>query len=217
MRANFQMATELLYFHDPMCSWCWAFRPAFTALQAQLPRELTLRRVVGGLAPDNDQPMPEEMRAKLKGTWRTIQETVPGTRFNFAFWEDCKPRRSTYNACRAVLAAARLSPDHEALMIEAIQHAYYLNARNPSDVCTLIDLAGEIGLDRERFSAEISGDAVEALMREEVAFARRAPIHGFPSLVVRTESGLQPVEVDFRDAEPMRRQIELILAATAAG
>jgi len=211
------MAAELLYFHDPMCSWCWAFRPALTALHSRLPTDLTLRKVVGGLAPDNDQPMREEMRSKLKGTWQTIQETVPGTRFNFAFWENCTPRRSTYNACRAVLAAARLSPEHEDLMIEAIQHAYYLNARNPSDFGTLIDLAEDIGLDRQRFSAEVSGDAVESLMHEEVAFARRAPIHGFPSLVVRTESGLQPVDIDFRDAEPMRRQIEVILVATATG
>jgi hypothetical protein len=51
---NYRMATELLYFHDPMCSWCWAFRHAFTALHARLPGGLTLRRVVGGLAPDND-------------------------------------------------------------------------------------------------------------------------------------------------------------------
>lgn len=210
------MANELLYFHDPMCSWCWAFRPAFMALHAHLPTDLTLRRVVGGLAPDNDQPMPEEMRAKLKGIWQTIQETVPGTRFNFAFWESCAPRRSTYNACRAVIAAARLSPRSEDSMIEAIQKAYYLDARNPSSVDTLIDLASEIGLDREGFSGEISGDAVEAQMREEVAFARRAPIGGFPSLVVRTEYGLQAVDIDFRDAEPMRRQIEAILGADTA-
>ena len=211
------MAAELLYFHDPMCSWCWAFRPAFTALHAQLPTELTLRRVVGGLAPDNDQPMPEEMRAKVKGFWRTIEETVPGTHFNFAFWENCTPRRSTYNACRAVLAAARQSPKYEEPMIEAIQRAYYLDARNPSDLDTLIELAAEIGLDRERFVAEIASAAVEAQLREEVAFARRGPIHGFPSLAVRTESGLQPVEVDYRDPEAMRKQIEAILTATRAG
>ena len=213
---NQQMAAELLYFHDPMCSWCWAFRPAFMALRARLPSDLTLRRVVGGLAPDNDQPMPTEMQAKVKGFWRTIQETVPGTRFNFAFWEQCTPRRSTYAACRAVLAAARLSPKHEDLMIEAIQQAYYLDARNPSDLDTLIELAAEIGLDRERFAAEIASDAVEAQLSEEVAFAR-ASIHGFPSLAVRTECALQPVEVDYRDSEAMRKQIEAILTASSAG
>ena len=103
-------------------------------------------------------------------------------------------------------------------MIEAIQRAYYLDARNPSDLDTLDYMAAEIGrLDRERFVAEIASDAVEAQLREEVAFARRGPIHGFPSLAVRTESGLQPVEVDYRDSEAMRKQIEAILTATSAG
>ena len=206
------MATELLYLHDPMCSWCWAFRPAFTALVEQLPAPLTLRKVVGGLAPDNDQPMTAEMRAKLKGIWQTIQQAVPGTRFNFAFWENCTPRRSTYNACRAVLAAGRLSPGHEDRMVDAIQRAYYLDARNPSNVDTLIDLAAEIGLDRARFAAEIASDGVEARLREEVAFARREPFHGFPSLAVRAGQELHPVDVDYRDAAPMRRQIEAILS-----
>ena len=54
-------------------------------------------------------------------------------------------------------------------------------------------------------------------MREEVAFARRAPILGFPSLAVRTQSGLQPVDIDYRDANAMYKQIEAILTATSAG
>jgi putative protein-disulfide isomerase len=207
------MTIELLYIHDPMCSWCWAFRPAFASLRERLPRELMLRKVVGGLAPDNDQPMPEEMRAWLKGTWQSIQETVPGTRFNFAFWENCVPRRSTYNACRAVLAAARISPRSEDPMIEAIQRAYYVEARNPSDVDTLVDLASEVGLDRARFATEFSSEAVEARLREEIAFARRPPFQGFPSLAIQADTGLYPIDVDYRDAEPMRRQIEAILRA----
>lgn len=210
------MTTELLYFHDPMCSWCWAFRPVWTALCTQLPTGLAVRRVVGGLAPDSDEPMPPDMRLKLKGIWQTIQERVPGTRFNFAFWEDCTPRRSTYNACRAVLAAARLSPTHEDRMIHAIQQAYYLDARNPSDIRTLVDLAFEIGLDRAFFTAELTGLDVQTRLDEELALARSAPINGFPSLVVRTPLGLHPVNLDYRDAAPMLGQIETILMTTAA-
>ena len=67
------MAIELLYVHDPMCSWCWAFRPAFASLRAQLPRELRLRKVVGGLAPDNDQPMPERSFGKLLWRYRRTE------------------------------------------------------------------------------------------------------------------------------------------------
>jgi putative protein-disulfide isomerase len=199
--------TQLLYFHDPMCSWCWAFRPVWTALCAQLPSALPLRRVVGGLAPDSDEPMPAELRDKLKGTWQTIQVRVPGTRFNFSFWETGTPRRSTYNACRAVLAARRLSPGHEDRMILAIQQAYYLAARNPSDLDTLIDLAGEIGLDRALFAADIAGAAVQSQLQDEIMLARRAPIHGFPSLVVATAAAMHPLVLDYLDAAPMLQQI----------
>lgn len=214
--SNQAMTTELLYFHDPMCSWCWAFRPAWTDLCTQLPTGLTVRRVVGGLAPDSDAPMPPDMRQKLKGIWQTIQERVPGTRFNFAFWDNCTPRRSTYNACRAVLAAARLSPTHEDRMIHAIQQAYYLQARNTSDISTLVDLALDIGLDRALFAAELTGSGVQTRLDEEIALARNAPINGFPSLLMRTPSGLHPVALDYRNAAPMRQKIKTILDASHA-
>ena len=100
-------------------------------------------------------------------------------------------------------------------MIEAIQRAYYLAARNPSDLDTLIELAAEIGLDRDRFTTEIASDAVEVRLHEEVAFTRSGPIHGFPSLAVRTEFGPQPIEVDYRDSEAMRKQIDAILLASS--
>lgn len=208
---NRPMTRQLLYFHDPMCSWCWAFRPVWTDLCNQLPRDLTVRRIVGGLAPDNDESMSPDMRLKLKGIWQTIQDRVPGTRFNFEFWEKCTPRRSTYNACRAVLAAAQLSSAHEEPMIHAIQHAYYLDARNPSDISTLVYLAVEIGLDRTLFAAEIQSPSVQGQLHDEITFARSAPINGFPSLVVQTPSGLHPVDLAYRDAAPMLRQIETIL------
>ncbi len=37
-------------------------------------------------------------------------------------------------------------------MIHAIQNAYYLRAMNPSDTATLIELAGEIGLNKQQFN-----------------------------------------------------------------
>ncbi len=208
------MTSELRHFHDPMCSWCWAFRPVWVALCAQLPADVAVRRVVGGLAPDSDAPMPPEMRLKLQDVWRTIQVRVPGTRFNFAFWEQNTPRRATYNACRAVLAAVQLSPTHEEPMILAIQHAYYLKARNPSDVGTLVDLATEIGLDRARFSASLTSAEVQTRLDAETAMARSAPINGFPSLVLHTPWGQHPLRLDYCDAAPLLQQIQAILSQT---
>src|SRR5512137_1547309 len=98
MNVATEQPSRLLYFLDPMCSWCWAFRPALKVVESRLPASIKLVRVLGGLAPDTDEPMPQELRDKLQNIWRTIQVKVPGTAFNFRYWDGCTPRRSTYRA-----------------------------------------------------------------------------------------------------------------------
>ena len=127
------MSNILYYAYDPMCSWCWGFRPVWEELQARLPAEVRVQPILGGLAPDSDQPMAPDMQSHLQDTWRRIEQRIPGTSFNFAFWENCSPRRSTYPACRAVIAAGAQGPGQESNMVLAIQRAYYQQARNPSD------------------------------------------------------------------------------------
>ncbi|MBT8071851.1 MAG: DsbA family protein, partial [Gammaproteobacteria bacterium] len=128
----------LYYVHDPMCSWCWAYRPVLQRLREHLPVEIRWQNVLGGLAPDSDQPMPGATRQMVQGHWRQIQSSV-GTRFNFDFWSRCQPRRDTYKACRAVIAASFQAAEER--MIQAIQEAYYLRAMNPSEPATLAELA----------------------------------------------------------------------------
>ncbi len=204
---------QLIYIHDPMCSWCWGFRPALTALQDLLPPKLTLNRLLGGLAPDTDQAMPTPMQHQLQATWRRIQRRVPGTRFNFDFWTRCQPRRSTWPACRAVIAARTLDPDTESPMIEAIQRAYYLQARNPSDDTTLVALARELGLDDERFADLLNADQTQHALDQEMAQARALGASSFPSLRLRSGDTLWPIAVDYSDASAMRDAIEQLLTA----
>ena len=97
MTENKQNETNinLVYAHDPMCSWCWGFAPTFDRIKNELPDEIELVMLLGGLAPDSDQPMPQQMQQYLQQTWKTIEAQIPGTQFNHAFWTDCEPRRST--------------------------------------------------------------------------------------------------------------------------
>ncbi|MCB1800997.1 MAG: DsbA family protein [Gammaproteobacteria bacterium] len=205
---------ELIYIHDPMCSWCWGFRPTFESLCAQLPRGLGVRRLLGGLAADNDQPMPAEMRAYLQATWRRIAERIPGTRFNHAFWTECTPRRSTWPACRAVIVARQLDPATETLMIDAIQRAYYLQARNPSEHETLIELADAIGLDANAFQAQLDAQVTRAVLDTEMAEARSMGADSFPSLRLRLADQYWPVPVDYTHCAPMLAAIRERMAAT---
>jgi putative protein-disulfide isomerase len=194
---------QLIYIHDPMCSWCWGFRPRFEELLDRLPSQVAVGRLLGGLAPDNDEPMPVEMQQYLQDTWHRIAERIPGTRFHFRFWELCQPRRSTWPACRAVIAARRLHPTMELAMIDAIQRAYYLEARNPSDTGTLVALAEHLGLDGGRFAALLDAPETRNALNNEISCARSMGADSFPSLRLRIAESHWPVPVDYQRTDPM--------------
>lgn len=186
----------LYYIHDPMCSWCWGYRPTWDLLQKKLESEVQVHSLVGGLAEDSDVPMPENMQNFLQQTWHKISAEL-GTKFNFDFWSQCQPKRSTYPACRAVIVAREHQKESE--MSLAIQEAYYLYARNPSEVSTLIELAESIGLDGALFAQEINSDKVNQQLMNEIAKVRTLPIQGFPSLVLAVGGELFPIRLDYKN------------------
>jgi putative protein-disulfide isomerase len=194
-----------------MCSWCWGFRPNFENLCKQLPAGLSVNRLLGGLAPDNDQPMPAELQSKLQDTWRRIQTRIPGTRFNFNFWRNCHPRRSTWPACRAVVVARQSDPSLESPMIEAIQRAYYLEARNPSDTDTLAALASQLGLDAVDFAIRLDAAETHDILEQEITQARRMGADSFPSLRLQIDQSFWPVPVDYTEVRPMLETIQSLL------
>lgn len=206
----------LYYFHDPMCSWCWGFRPTWLALQKHLPENIKVETVLGGLAPDNDQPMPQRMRAMLQDTWRKIHDEL-GTEFNFDFWSQNIPRRSTYPSCRAVIAASL--QDSELEMIDAIQQAYYLRALNPSDDSVLLQLAEEIGLDTEKFKSALNSKETQNNLNKQVVLAKSAMVQGYPSLVLQysvlSVQGVEklkqyPIPLNYKHYEVMLKWINKI-------
>ena len=186
-----------------MCSWCWGFAPTRQIVRDNLPSHIEWIPLLGGLAPDSDEPMTEETKGYVQKAWRTIQERIPGTEFNFDFWNKCAPRRSTYPACRAVIAARNTSADSELSYIRALQEAYYLRAMNPSDTATHIRLAGELGLDTQTFEQHLIDPKTHQTLLDEIAFARSIGGDSFPSLIV-VDSQNQAHSLTIHYTDPQR-------------
>lgn len=201
------MSKKLIYVHDPMCSWCFGFSKVYQQLTEQLPGNVALIRLLGGLAPDTDEIMPESTRQMVQQNWRRIEQQIPGVEFNYDFWTKCQPRRATYPACRAVIAAREQGDEYDISMTRQIQQAYYRQARNPSDNETLIELAGELGLDQERFSVQLVAEHTQQRLLDEIANTRAIGVSGFPSLVLQNDDGIQSVLVNYTDVNAVLEQI----------
>ena len=167
---------------DPMCSWCWGFRSPWQAFLKALPESVVVTDLMGGLAPDTDQPMEQATREYVQQAWRTVGIRT-GATFNFEFWQVNQPRRSTYPACRAVIAAGLQEPASRRSMYDAIQHGYFLEARNPSDLAILAVMAGEIGLDTARFSQDMRSSLVQDVLEAELKQVRALGVAGFPTVI----------------------------------
>ena len=196
------MSIKLYYLHDPMCSWCWGYRPVWDVLQQNLPAAIKVEYVAGGLAPDSNIPMPIAQQQMIQNHWRTIENKL-GTTFNHAFWTENTPRRSTYNACRAAISAHKQAVQKP--MIDAIQQGYYLRALNPSNVDVLIGLARELSqqqsleLDIDQFINDLSSAETEQELARQISLARQLSQQGFPSLVLEHDGIRHQIPVDYSD------------------
>ncbi|MGB0224151.1 MULTISPECIES: DsbA family protein [unclassified Marinobacterium] len=197
---------SLIYVMDPMCSWCWAFSKTLDNWLQQHP-DLDVLWVMGGLAPDSDEPMPQSMREAIASTWQRI-ESQTGTRFNYDFWHNNTPRRSTYPSCRAVIAAGELHPQGRQLMSKAIQQAYYLEAKNPSDTNILIERAASIGLDEIQFAELLSSELIDSKLNSELELCKSLGVQGFPALLLVDNESITPLALGYSTLDKIEKRFQ---------
>ncbi|MAC84857.1 MAG: DsbA family protein [Arcobacter sp.] len=205
------MIYTLYHVHDPMCSWCYAFKPTLDELRKNLKDNIKLVHVVGGLAKHSNEDMPLNQQEMISNIWYEIEAKV-GTKFNHDFWKNCKPRRSTYLSCQATMLARYDNKEEE--MIEAIQEAYYLKAMNPSDSSTLVQLAKQIGMDEVKFEKDLHSEKIEKDLMDELNLRRSINVRSFPSLVLKYKKETYPINIQFGDYKAMLAQIEDMIENT---
>ena len=197
----------LYYVYDPMCSWCWGFEKVWSMVRQSLPNSVNIEYVLGGLAPDSNKPMSNEMREYIQMNWHKIQQKIPGTEFNYTFWDNCHPKRSTYPACRAVIAVKNQKPELEKVMIRLIQQAYYLESKNPSEDDVLISLAKMLDINITQFTQDLNAESTQQLLSEDITLMQSLSVNSLPSLALKTGSILKPINIDYNNADFILGQI----------
>lgn len=172
---------HLIYFSDPMCSWCYGFAPVMDQVAERFGERLPIQLVMGGLRPGTDRPMTDEGRAEILSHWAHVREAT-GQPFD----ERVLTERFIYDtdpAARTVVLVRRLLPERALAFLHRVQRAFYAEARDVTSYPVLAELAAEFGLPRD---GVLQALADEALMREtwgDYAISQNAGVRGFPTLV----------------------------------
>ncbi len=173
---------HLIYFSDPMCSWCYGFSPVVAGIRQAFGRALPIRLVMGGLRPGTETPMTEAAKAEIKTHWAHVAEAA-GLPFDGAALDREGFRYDTDPAARAVVRVRREDPELALTYLARTQKAFYAEGRDVTDAQVLADLAAEHGLDRDAFLADFDSEELKQETWRDYAISQRAGVTGFPTLV----------------------------------
>ena len=205
---------QLLYIMDPMCGWCYGFRPELESFLENHPTA-EMDWIMGGLAPDTKEPMDDNLKQTIASYWYEIEKRSQVT-FNHDFWQLNTPYRSTYPACRAVIAAEALVEKSAHKMAEAIQAAYYQQAKNPSLEETLVCCASKIGLDEGKFINVFTAAETEQRFQQHLSIAYQLQLSGFPALFyIDDENHAYPLTLGFCQTAELEQRLHDIKSNTA--
>jgi putative protein-disulfide isomerase len=175
------MTVELLYFANPMCSWCWGFSPVVQHLATRHRDGLRITVALGSLG-RGDRPMRPQDKAFVREHWEHVQ-ALTGQPFDFAFFDRERFVYDTEPACRAVAVVRAQRPELALPFLAALQHAFYAENRDITQAPELRRLAEALGADGDGFSEAFEALPARMAVAEEFAQTTRLGVTGYPTLL----------------------------------
>ncbi len=207
MNAPAAVPLRIDYVSDVVCPWCAiglaSLEQALEGVGDEVRAEIHFRpfELNPHLGPEGED-IAEHLQKKYgmsPAQFAANQEAIRqrGAALGFVF--DMERRTRTYNTFDAhrLLHLAGLEGGQRELK-HALLRAYFSEGRNVSDHATLLAVAGEAGLPRDRAKAILESDEFAADVRSEEEFFVRRGIQGVPAIIFERRhliSGGQPVEV----------------------
>ena len=168
---------------DPVCSWCWGFTGILDRLRDGFEGRAPFHVILGGLRPGPSAERLGQIRSFLRQHWHAVKDrSGQPVNFDFLNRED-DLLLDTELPCRAVTVARGLAAEKAFPVYHAVQRGLFVENRNIFDAAVLADIAGECGLDQERFAATFSSPRGRAGTHEDFGVAREMGVHGFPTLL----------------------------------
>ncbi len=180
------VSSQLIYFADPMCSWCWGFSPVIDAVSKRFGDQLSVRLILGGLYPGTMTPLDEASKQTIREHWEHVHE-ASAQPFDFLFFERDGFIYNTEPPSRAVVAVRHLNAEMALTFLKILHHAFYAQNKDVTDRAVLCDLAVRIGISGKIFAKAYDQEEILLETRNDFAITRQTGVSGFPTLLIGSE------------------------------
>jgi putative protein-disulfide isomerase len=140
---------QLDYFYDPFCGWCYASAPALKALAEVFPGALTMRPS-GLFAGSGARPMAAMAEHSWRNSTRITELTgqIYTDQYRERILNNPHGRLDSTLATRAIVALGEIDSRLEPLLLEALQTARYVDAKDTADGAVVAGVAVKVAAER---------------------------------------------------------------------
>lgn len=193
---------------DPVCVWCWGTEPVFRALETHFPELIEFRYVCGGLVENIDQFTDagngidggaDRANRQIMEHWLASADRhgMPIQAEGFHLFSKEYP--STFPQNIAYKAAQIASPELADAYLRRLREATLAEARITSKTEVQIELAGEVGVNVEKFIAALHDESAEKKFNADLWVTRSLGVSGFPTFLCKTSEARQVMVRGFQD------------------
>ncbi|GAB4210264.1 MAG: DsbA family protein [Roseiflexaceae bacterium] len=178
---------ELLFGTDPLCGWCFAFRPAMRMLTEAHP-DLPVRVLYGGLVlGERVQPIAATRGYLINGLEEVRRRAgvAAGEAFYQGLLADGSYISNSEPPCRAIWTVQQIAPERAYAFADALPEAFYVRGLALDEPQVLADLAAEQGIDPAAFLRLWDTPEAHQGTRSAFAQARADGIGVYPTLMYR--------------------------------
>jgi putative protein-disulfide isomerase len=206
------MSLDLLYFANPMCSWCWGFQPVVRTLAE---RRYSITVALGSLGADRARPMRDVDKATVREHWEHVVERT-GQPFDFGFFEREGFVYDTVPPSRAIAVVRRHFPALAVPFLGRLQERFYALGQDITDPLVLREAAGEFGIEAERFDTIFSDPTVAAELDAEWQQTARLGVTGYPTLLALPPGKPAVVTIGWRPLDEVLASLDALEDGTPA-
>ncbi len=184
--------TNIHYFYDPMCGWCYGATSLIEAIEQNPNFNLVFHP--GGMI--EKSVLSEQFRQHIIRADPRIS-ALTGAHFGDDYIRRLQSNEDfiidSFLPIKTILVAGSLGAS-SVKILKAIQHAHYVEGRSLHKIEELEKIITQSGVDVDKWSQAMASDVSEDMLEQNVQqsheLMRKLNISGYPTLIAETDGSL---------------------------
>lgn len=201
----------LVYFADPLCSWCYGISEELHKFKSQHP-DMPIKVIAGGLAPYERDPMTPEFKQQLSHHWEQVEARTGLPFFKGWLEPDSHFIYNTELPSRAVTVASDYLQDDKLLaFFSAVQRAFYALGLNTNELSTYTAIAQDFGIDVSEFAHRLKSDEYRKRTHDALKWGQSIGVRSYPTLTVMHDGQLFALTIGYNTAKNIEETLQKVL------